>query len=80
MNVQVLAKVDTERDIGVLVSSNLKMSEQCYKTANTATAVLGQILRAFSYRDKTVLPRLFVRYVRPHLDFAIQAWQPWHSQ
>ena len=73
LNGQVLAKVETERDIGVLVSSNLKMSEQCHKAANTATAVLGQILRAFSYRDKTVLPRLFVQYVRPHLDFAVQA-------
>ena len=26
--------------------------------------------------DKTVLPRLFVQYVRPHLDFEIQAWRP----
>ena len=59
------------------MSNNLKTSEQCYKAANTATAVLGQILRAFSYRDKTVLPKLFVQYVRPHLDFAVQAWRPW---
>ena len=27
--------------------------------------------------DKTVLPRLFVQYVRPHLDLAVQAWRPW---
>ena len=69
-----LAKVESERDIGVLVSTNLKTSEQCYKAANIATAVLGQILRAFSYQDKTVLPKLFVQYVRPHRDFAVQAW------
>ena len=77
LNGQVLAKVDSERDIGVQVSGNLKMSEQCNKAARTATGVLGQVLRAFSYRNRTVLPRLFVQYVRPHLDFAVQAWRPW---
>ena len=53
------------------------MSEQCNKAARTATGVLGQVLRAFSYRNRTVLPRLFVQYVQPHLDFAVQAWRPW---
>ena len=71
LNGQVLAKVDSERDIGVQVSGNLKMSEQCNKAARTATGVLGQVLRAFSYRNRTVLPRLFVHYVRPHMDFAV---------
>ena len=34
-------------------------------------AVLLQDLRTFSYQDRTVLPRLFVHYVRPHMDFAV---------
>ena len=41
-----------------------------------AIPVLVQILRAFSYRDMRVFPRLYVQYVRPHLDFAVQAWRP----
>ena len=63
LNGQVLVKVNSERDIGVQVSGDLKVSEQCAKGARTAMGVLVQILRAFSYQDKRVLPRLYVQYV-----------------
>ena len=68
---------EMEKDIGVLVSDSLKPGMQCEKAARTAQGVLTQVLRALSYRDRTVLPKIFVQYVRPHLEFAIQAWAPW---
>ena len=77
LNSTVLSKVQSERDIGVLVSNNLKPGDQCRKAANTARKVLAQILRTFSYRDRTVLPCLYKLYVRPHMEFAVQAWRPW---
>ena len=49
LNGQVLRKVNSERDIGVQVSGDLKVSDQCARAARTAMAVLVQILRAFSY-------------------------------
>ena len=42
-----------------------------------AQAVLGQISRAFHYRDRHVFVRLYTQYVRPHLEFSTQAWAPW---
>ncbi len=42
--------------------------------------VLSQISRAFHYRDKTTFVRLYKQYVRTHLEFAIQAWQPWYQK
>ena len=42
-----------------------------------SSAVLTQVLRAFTYRDRTVLPRIYAQYIRPHLEFAVQAWAPW---
>ena len=74
-----LDKTEKERDIGVIISSNLKPTDQCEKAVRTATGVLHRILRAFSYRDRTVLPRIYKQYVRPHLKFAIQAWAPWQK-
>ena len=53
---------------------------QCAKAARTAQTVLSQIARAFHYRDKQVLLKLYVQYVRPHLEFAVQAWSPWAAQ
>ena len=68
---------EMEKDIGVLASDSLKPGMRCEKAARTAQGVLTQVLRALSYRDRTVLPKILVQYVRPHLEFAVQAWAPW---
>jgi hypothetical protein len=39
--------------------------------------MLGQILRAFHYRDRHNFVNLYKQYEGPHLDFAVQAWNPW---
>ena len=77
MNGDLLEETEVEKDIGVLISRNLKPGKQCEKAARTASAVLTQVLRAFTYRDRTVLPRIYAQYIRPHLEFAVQAWAPW---
>ena len=61
----VLQETAAEKDIGVGI---------CHSEANTAQAVpvptylLGQLTRAFHYRDRQVFIRLYNKqYVRPHL-------------
>jgi hypothetical protein len=78
MHGQKLAKTEMERDVGVTVSRDLKQAEQCKKAAQTAGAVLGQIQRAFHYRDRITYMNLYKQYVRPHLEFAAPAWSPWN--
>ena len=80
MGGQILAATAEERDIGVQITENLKPAAQCSKAARTATVVLGQIAHAFHYRDKNTFMRLYKQYVRPHLEFASQAWNPWHQK
>ena len=72
-----LKVTEEEKDIGVYITSNLKPSTQCAAAARTAQAVLGQITRAFHYRDRHTFVKLYQQYVRPHLEFATQAWSPW---
>jgi len=76
---QSLGKTESEKDVGVTVTPSMKWSKQCAKVAKTASMVLGQISRAFSYRyrDKVTFIRLYKSYVRPHLEFSSQAWRPW---
>jgi hypothetical protein len=74
-----LDKTREEKDLGVVVTDTLKPSAQCAKAAKTATSVLGQITRAFRYRDRATFVQLYKQYVRPHLDFAVQAWSPWQQ-
>lgn len=79
MNGTPLSESNQERDIGVMISKDLKPAAQCKKAAKTATRVLNQILRAFHYRDKRTFLNLYKTYVRPHLEFAVAAWCPWNQ-
>ena len=76
MNGVQLVETTEERDIRVTVSCNLKPGQQCRKAAQTASVVLGQITRAFHYRDRGVFLNLYKQYVRPHLEFSVAAWAP----
>jgi hypothetical protein len=62
MSGQLLGESRVERDIGVMVSWNLKPSAQCTKAARTAATVLAQISRAFHFRDRHVFLRLYMQY------------------
>jgi ribonuclease P/MRP protein subunit RPP40 len=77
MKGQQLAETEEERDIGVMVSRHLKPSAQCKNAARTAQTLLRQLTRAFHYRDRHVFLRLYIQYVRPHLEFCVPAWSPW---
>ena len=79
MNGNELEVVEVEKDVGVLVSSSLKPSQQCSAAAGKANGVLGQIGRAVKYRDKRTFVQLYKVYVRPHLEYCIQAWAPYHQ-
>ena len=74
MNGVELEESKEEKDLGVIVTNKLPVSAQCAKAAKT---VLGQISRAFHFRDKDIFTGLYKQYVRPHLKYAVQAWSPW---
>ena len=79
MGGRALDKVESEKDVGVLVHKSLKPSLQCAKAAGKANQVLGQLARAVTYRDKQTFLKLFTVYVRPHLEYAVASWCPWNK-
>ena len=54
MSGHTMDSIDFERDIGVKVHKSLRPSLQCSEAANRANAVLGQVSRAFHFRDRRV--------------------------
>jgi hypothetical protein len=76
MNGKILEVVNEERDLGVIVQDDLKVSQQCVKVVKTANKVLGMISRTFVCRSKDVILQLYKSLVRPHLEYCIQAWRP----
>ena len=77
MNGEKLDSVDSERDIGVIIDKSMKPSLQCAEAARRASSVLVQITRAFLYRDRKTFLKLYIQFVRCHLEFSIPAWSPW---
>ena len=72
----ILSNVTSEKDLGVVISSDLKPSRQCAATAARANRVLGLIKRNFTNFSKDIVLNLYKQLVRPHLDYAVQAWNP----
>ena len=66
-----------ERDLGIIISNDLKLAKQCAKAANTAYSIFGRLKRAFVSRSLSIWKLLYSTYIRPHLEFAISAWNPY---
>ena len=75
-----LEAVEEERDLGVVVDRTMKFSKQCLEARNRANRTLGFINRNVSYKSKEVVRSLYNAYVRPHLEYCIQAWSPHYRQ
>jgi len=80
MNGKYLAEVIEERDLGVIMQSDLKCSKQCLKAVSTANKVLGMIIRSFSMRDKEIILQLYKSLVRLLLEYSIQTWRPHYQK
>ncbi len=55
---QPLSETREEKDLGVTVADTLKPSGQCATASKTVQTVLGQISRAFHYRETHLRPPL----------------------
>ena len=73
----ILSTTVKEKDLGVTMNANMKVSEQCRIAASKANQVLGMIRRNITYKDKSLIVPLYKAIVRPHLEYCIQAWSPY---
>jgi hypothetical protein len=74
---QELEWVTRERDLGVWISTSLKTGIQCQTVYNKASALLGMLRRLFSRFTKDTFPVIMNTYIRPTMEYAVQAWSPW---
>lgn len=72
----VLKSSDAERDLGVIVDSELKFSKHVETQVNKANKILGLIRRSYEFLDCDTMKLLFIALVRPHLEFANCVWSP----
>jgi len=71
-----LMETNEERGLGIFITSDLKPSLQCVKAANKVMSVLGMVRRNFKRLDVEGFRVIYKGYIRPHLEYCIQAWSP----
>jgi len=69
-----------EEALGLLVHEKLDMSHQCELTGQKTNHLLGCIKRSLVRRSREVTLPLYSSLVRPHLEYCVQLWSPWHRK
>ena len=76
----VLGTTVKEKDLGVTISADMKVSEQCGIAASMGNKILGLIRRNITYKGKKLIIPLYKAIVIPHLEYCIQAWRPYRKK
>ena len=78
--VHFIAETTNERDLGIQIKHNLKWDLQCILAADKANKMLGTLKKTFKFWTIRSLKILYTSYIRPHLEYACQAWNPYHKK
>ena len=71
-----MEETEEEKDLGVLISNNLKVSKQCEHASKRANQAAGIIKRTIVNREENIMMNLYKTLVRPHLEYCSQVWSP----
>ena len=73
---QELGRKESCRDLGIIISEDLKFHLQTDSTCKRANYEINRIRRSFISREPHFLSNIFKLYVRPHLEYCVEVWNP----
>ena len=76
INGTTLSYVNSIKDLGIIVDTNLSYSTHCCAISKKASRRANMILRAFQTRNLDSLVTVFKTFVRPILEYATPVWSP----
>ena len=71
-----LRRCSTATDLGITINENLKFHDQVDKACKRATKEINIIRRTFLSRSPQFLSNMYKMFVRPHLEYCTQVWNP----
>jgi len=71
-----LESTKAEKDLGVVMSLDLKSTDHCLQAYNKASRMLGTMGRTMKSRNPEILLSIYKSIVRPHLEYCTPVWSP----
>ena len=75
-----LELVEQEKDIGVVIDSNLSFDNHISEKVKKANSMFAIIRRIFYHLDEKTFTPLYKSLVRVHLDYASSVWAPYKAK
>jgi hypothetical protein len=72
-----LKETEMERDLGILISNDLKWKNQVNSAILKANRILGQLKHSFVHFDTELIKLLYTSMIRPHLEYINSVWNPY---
>ena len=73
---QEVEHVFEEKDIGIIIDSELTFAEHISSKVKKANTIVGLMRRSFTYVDCKSFRKIYTAFVRPHLEYAQSVWLP----
>ena len=71
-------RVSSYKYLGVLISDDLSWSLHVERISSKARRLLGTLYRRFyQWSSPDALLKLYLSLIRPHLEYAVQVWNPY---
>ena len=75
-----LGEISKEKDLGIQINHKLSASDQVLEARKRALKMLGASNKNVSYKSEEVVTKLYMAYVRPRLEYCVQAWSPTYDR
>ena len=76
LNGSVLPVIDSEKDLGVTVTDNLKWDAHMCQIISKSKKCIGWVTRNVISREIEVMRNIYKSLVRPNLEYCVQLWNP----
>ena len=75
-----LGEIEEQKDIGVIIDSNLEFDKHINQKINKANSITAAISRSFTTLNQHTFVPLYKALVRSYLDYTISIWSPFKQK